>query len=104
VLSRNLAEKNHYPAIDVLASISRLTGAITSEREKDLNGQIRWVLSTYKNAEDLINIGGYRKGNNPEWDKAIDLYPKVIAFLKQKTHETINTKETLEQLEAIFRG
>jgi flagellum-specific ATP synthase len=104
VLSRTLAERNHYPAIDVLASISRLTSAISSERSRDLNGQIRWVLSTYKNAEDLINIGGYRKGNNPEWDKAIDLYPKVVTFLKQRTHEHSNVVEVAEQLEAIFRG
>jgi flagellum-specific ATP synthase len=103
VLSRNLAEKNHYPAIDVLASISRLTSAISGERARELNGQLRSVLSTYKNAEDLINIGGYRKGNNPEWDRAIELYPKVVKFLKQGTFETSKLVQVNEALEEIFR-
>lgn len=104
VLSRDLAEKNHYPAIDVLASISRLSGAISKPRELELNGLLRKNLSTYKAAEDLINIGGYRKGNNPDWDRAIDLYPKIQAFLKQGTHEKASPDETRAQLEEIFRG
>ncbi len=104
VLSRDLAAKNHYPAIDVLPSISRLTGAVTDEREQFLNAKVRQVLATYKSAEDLINIGGYRKGNNPEWDYAIDHYPKVNEFLKQNVHENASLEESTAKLEGIFRA
>ncbi len=103
VLSRDLAHKNHFPAIDVLGSISRLNQVVLSPREKELDSQIRKVLAVYKDAEDLINIGGYRKGNNPNWDDAIEKYPKLIAFLKQP----IDTQENLDRnamLEEIFRG
>jgi flagellum-specific ATP synthase len=102
VLSRDLASKNHYPAIDVLTSISRLSGSIFDQKESERNGNVRNVLATYKNAEDLINIGGYRKGNNPEWDKAIDLYPKVIKFLKQGVHEEAPMVSTNESLAKVF--
>ena len=104
VLSRELASRNHYPAVDVLASVSRLTGAVASPRDRQINGMLRAVLATYRSAEDLINIGGYRKGNNPEWDRAIDLYPKVMNFLKQGTHENSTLELVRAQLEEIFRG
>lgn len=104
VLSREMAAKNHYPAIDVLSSISRLTGSIFSDKELELNGQVRQVLATYKNAEDLINIGGYRKGNNAEWDRAIELYPKVVKFLKQGVHEVAPLDSTDAQLSKVFGG
>lgn len=103
VLSRDLAEKNHYPAIDVLASISRVNHVVSKERERALNSKIRQTLSIYKEAEDLINIGAYRKGNNPGWDKAIQLYPKVIDFLKQEIKESSNLNTTLQKLEEIYR-
>lgn len=104
VLTRALATKNHYPSISVLQSVSRLTGAVTDERERELNNEIRKILSTYQSAEDLINIGGYRKGTNPEWDRAIELYPKVIKFLKQAPLEVANYSDVRDQLEEIFRG
>lgn len=104
VLSRDLASKNFYPAIDVLPSVSRLSGVVASKRELELNSMVRHVLATYKNAEDLINIGAYRKGNNPEWDRAIELYPKVIEFLKQGVHEASAWKDSLARLEAVLRG
>jgi flagellum-specific ATP synthase len=102
VLSRDLAAKNHYPAVDVLQSVSRLTGAIATDDEQRLNSEIRQVLATYKSAEDLINIGGYRKGNNVEWDKAIELYPKITSFLKQKADEAAPFDQQLKQLKEIF--
>lgn len=104
VLSRDLASKNFYPAIDVLSSVSRLTGSISSPREQELNSMIRNVLATYRSAEDLINIGAYRKGNNPEWDKAIELYPKVTAFLKQTVAEKTDWKGSLKKLEELFHA
>lgn len=104
VLSRDLAARNHYPAVDVLQSVSRLTESVSSERDRELNSALRGVLATYKGAEDLINIGGYRKGSNPEWDRAIELYPKVVKFLKQGTREEVSLGKMREDLEAIFRG
>jgi flagellum-specific ATP synthase len=104
VLSRELAHRNHYPAIDVLSSISRLNQVVANSREQELNGKIREVLSTYHDAEDLINIGGYRKGNNAKWDNAIELYPQVQDYLKQALGEQAKDEATQERLEGIFRG
>jgi flagellum-specific ATP synthase len=103
VLSRDLAHRNHYPAIDVLGSVSRLKQVVASSREIELDAGIREVLATYRDAEDLINVGGYRKGNNPKWDKAIELYPQVTQFLKQGLEEE-NALDRSSQLEEIFRG
>lgn len=104
VLSRDMAAKNHYPAVDVLGSISRLSGSICNARDLQINGSIREVLAIYKNAEDLINIGGYRKGNNAEWDRAIALYPKIIEFLRQGVDEESSLELSRQRLEEIFRG
>ncbi len=104
VLSRELAARNFYPAIDVLNSISRLNKLLLNERELTLNAQIRETLEVYKSAEDLINIGGYRKGNNPNLDRAIEIYPKVIANLKQKIDEDVTLENTISSFEAVFRG
>ncbi|NCN40421.1 FliI/YscN family ATPase [bacterium] len=103
VLSRDLAHKNHFPAIDVLGSISRLNQVVLSDREKQLDSAVRKVLSVYKDAEDLINIGGYRKGNNPDWDDAIEKYPKLLNFLKQPLEGEVDMDRNA-MLEDIFRG
>jgi flagellum-specific ATP synthase len=104
VLSRSLAHKNHYPAIDVLESVSRLTHAVSEGQDNRLNNEVREILATYKEAEDLINIGGYRKGNNPKWDRAIDLYPKVVEFLKQGSTESVTLANSRGALDTIFRS
>ncbi len=104
VLSRDLAAKNHYPAVDVLGSVSRLSHAICSSRDLELNSLVRGVLATYRNAEDLINIGGYRKGTNPEWDRAIALYPRVIDFLQQGVNEHTDLSTARSRLEEVFRA
>ncbi len=103
VLSRPLAHKNHYPAIDVLESVSRLTHAVASPQDIKLNAQLREIVATYREAEDLINIGGYRKGNNPKWDRAIEVYPKIIEFLKQSTSDRSTLERNRITLEEIFR-
>lgn len=103
VLSRELAHKNHYPAIDVLGSVSRLNTIVATPREKELDSALRKVLATYADAEDLINIGGYRKGNNPVWDDAIEKYPEVVKFLQQSLNETESVDRN-SALEEIFRG
>ncbi len=84
VLSRALAHKNHYPAIDVLASISRVMNNIVSEEHKEAAGKIRNILASYRKNEDLINIGAYVKGSDPNVDKAIDLIDEVNEFLTQR--------------------
>jgi len=103
VLSRQLANKNHYPAIDVLASISRLMSGITSEEHKAMAGKIKNILSVYKEAEDLINIGAYVKGNNPQIDEAIEYIAEINNFLKQDVEEKVNIEQTLEMLSSIFK-
>jgi len=102
VLSRSLAAKNHYPAIDVLSSVSRLMSEVASPEHKEAAGQLRDVLASYAKAEDLINIGAYQKGNNPQVDRAIKYYPKVIEFLKQKSDEHVGFEETVKQLTSIL--
>ncbi len=102
VLSRKLAQKNHYPAIDVLASISRVMSAIASKEHKKLAGTLKMVLATYSDAEDLINIGAYKSGSNPEIDFAISKINEVNTFLCQEVQEKFTFEETLAKLSAIF--
>lgn len=101
VLSRSLAAKNHYPAIDVLSSVSRLMPEIVTPKHYSLAGQIRDMMASYNKVEDLINIGAYQKGNNPQIDLAIKHYPKLLEFLKQKSDEHIGFEAMLNSLAAI---
>lgn len=101
VLNRALAEKNHYPAIDVLASVSRLMTEVASPEHKTLAGRIRASMATYADAEDLINIGAYAAGSNPQIDQAIRLHPSITAFLRQETTEGCQWPDTLAKLRAI---
>ncbi|OBR94974.1 MULTISPECIES: flagellar protein export ATPase FliI [Clostridium] len=103
VLSRSLANKNHYPAIDVLASISRLMSEIAESDHKKKASFARDMLSTYKNSEDLINIGAYVKGSSEKIDKAVAYYDKIIAYLKQDVNESSSFKESVEGLKKIFQ-
>ena len=93
VLSRKLAEQNHYPAIDVLSSISRLMPVLVDDEHKEMAGEIRRLLSSYDSAEDLINIGAYVKGSNPEIDRAIDKRPDIMKFLSQDIREESKWEE-----------
>lgn len=102
VLDRKLAQKNHYPAIDVMQSISRCMAAIASPEHKKLAGKFKNVLATYNDAEDLINIGAYKSGANKNIDYAITKIDKVNAFLMQETDEKPTFEETIAQLESIF--
>jgi len=98
VLSRNLAAKNHFPAIDVLNSASRVMRDIISPRHLELAGKARNVLASYAEAEDLINIGAYAKGSNPKIDYAISKIDAINDFLKQNFNETTTLQKSLEQL------
>lgn len=103
VLSRRLGQKNHYPAIDVLASISRCMSAIASDEHKTAAGKLRNVLGTYDEAEDLINIGAYKSGSNVAIDYAIQKINAVNQFLMQGTAEKFTFEEITKRLEAIFQ-
>lgn len=102
-LNRNLAQRNHYPAIDVLASISRCMSAIASPEHKKASGKLKNVLATYNGAEDLINIGAYKSGANPGIDFAISKIDQVNDFLMQETTEKFTFEEEVAMLEDIFK-
>jgi len=102
ILSRALAARNHYPAVDVPSSVSRLMTNLVSDEHKQAAGKLREVLARYAEAEDLINIGAYVKGSNPKIDYALSKIDQVNEFLKQGTFEQIDYEETVEKLLAIF--
>ncbi len=103
ILSRHLAAQNHYPCIDILNSKSRLMVDIVDDEHKALAGNIISLYATYKEAEDLINIGAYSKGSNPKIDEAIDKIDKINNFLKQGIEEKFTLEETLEEMRNIFK-
>lgn len=102
MLDRKLAHKNHYPAIDVMQSISRVMSAIATKEHKALAGKLRNVLATYSDAEDLINIGAYKSGSNPDIDYAIRKIRAVNGFLCQATDENFLIEDELNLLEQLF--
>jgi flagellum-specific ATP synthase len=102
VLSRRLANKNHYPAIDILSSISRVMPQIVTEEHLLLSGQIKEVLSIYNEAEDLINIGAYVKGSNRKIDDAISKIDGINQFLRQKIDEGISFDQTVSRLSSLL--
>lgn len=103
VLSQALASSYHFPAIDLLASISRLANEITDEEHKKLIGKARNVLYHYKKNELLIRIGEYKRGSDPETDYALDHYERLNRFLRQNITEKSSFAETLKQLKALFK-
>jgi flagellum-specific ATP synthase len=103
VLSRALAARNHYPAIDVPHSVSRLMINLVSDEHRDAAGRLREVLARYTEAEDLINIGAYVKGSNPKIDYALSKIDQVNSFLRQGTFEKLVYEETVSQLIDIFK-
>ncbi|SHI40382.1 flagellum-specific ATP synthase [Clostridium cavendishii DSM 21758] len=104
VLSRALAHKNHYPAIDILNSVSRLMSSIAEEEHKQTASFARDLLATYKESEDLINIGAYVSGSNKKVDLAVRLNDDINGFLKQGISEKSNFDESINKLKGIFRG
>jgi flagellum-specific ATP synthase len=91
VLSRKIANRNHYPAIDVLASVSRVMPDIVDAEHKDMSNEIKKSMAVYADSEDLINIGAYVRGSSADIDDAIDKNPAINAFLTQ----AIEAKYTL---------
>ena len=102
VLSRSLAHAGHYPAIDVLASVSRVAGAVTAEHQQHVAGEVRRLLAAYADARDLIEIGAYVPGTNALVDRAVSLRPSIDAFLRQRVAEPTAAADAFEQLATIL--
>lgn len=102
MLSRKLGHKNHYPAIDVLQSISRCMSQIVPKEHKVLAGKLKNVLATYSEAEDLINIGAYKNGSNPNIDNAIEKIGAVNEFLMQEVEEKYLYDDIFSLLKNLF--
>ena len=103
VLSRKLANANHFPAIDVSARISRLMVEIVSPKHRELASKLRDILSVYEKNEDLLSIGAYKAGTNPRLDYAISKIDQINAFLMQGINESFSYDESLHQLESILQ-
>ncbi|MGI6703178.1 MAG: flagellar protein export ATPase FliI [Clostridia bacterium] len=102
VLSRSLANKNHYPAVDILQSISRVMPNIIDRDHLRCAQRIKDIAAVYKDAEDLISIGAYNRGTSPDIDYALDKIETINDFLKQDTYERISFENTIERLKALL--
>ena len=102
MLNRKLAHQNHYPAIDVLQSISRCMSQIVDKEHKVLAGKLKNVLATYNEAEDLINIGAYKSGSNPKIDHAIEKIDAVNEFLMQDVDAKYDYEQAVDMLRELF--
>jgi flagellum-specific ATP synthase len=103
ILSRKLASEGHYPAIDILHSVSRLTSQIASGPQKEAARRLRQALSAYRDAEDLIQLGAYLSGTNPELDASIRLRPEILGFLRQDHTTNATLQDTLTKLDTLSR-
>ncbi|MFL5350590.1 MAG: type III secretion system ATPase SctN [Hyalangium sp.] len=103
ILNRALGERNQWPAMDVLASLSRVMSGIVSKDHKKAAGKLRETLATYEKQRDLILLGAYQVGTDPRTDYAIEKYDAIIDFLKQDTHSNSPFEETVEKLIALFQ-
>ncbi len=104
ILSRRLANRGHYPAIDILQSISRVQIDVIDEQHREMVGKLIEIYATYAEAEDMINIGAYVTGSNPKIDRAINRIDHINAFLKQDINESTTSEETLKMLEEAIGG
>jgi len=98
VLSRRLASAGHYPAVDVLESVSRVMPAVTTEEHRKAAHRLMDMMATYREAEDLINIGAYVKGSNPRIDEALRNWERIRTFLRQAADEREEFHPSIEQL------
>ncbi|MDP3024746.1 MAG: flagellar protein export ATPase FliI [candidate division Zixibacteria bacterium] len=103
ILSRKLAGLNHYPAIDVLDSVSRVMKDVASREQLELSDRLKNLLAAYKEAEDLINVGAYSAGSSPKVDYALSKMEKINAFLQQKIDEHSDFESSMNLLKEIFK-
>jgi len=104
ILSRQLAAQGHYPAIDILHSVSRLTSAIATPAQKQHSARIRQALAAYRDAEDLIQLGAYVAGTNPMLDASLRVRAQLLDFLRQDQHDSSHLAETLAKMQAVAAG
>ena len=97
-LNRKIAEMNHYPAIDVLGSISRLMSSIVTPEHRDAAAKLRRIMALYRENKDLIDVGMYVSGSNPKLDIAIQMMPQINAFLQQRTSDLVSMDTTISTL------
>ncbi len=102
ILTRKLASMGHYPAIDVLESISRVMKDVITKDHLEASKMFQGLLATYRSSEDLISVGAYQKGTSEKIDKSIDLYEEMNSFLRQSIEETTDFDDTIEQLKQIM--
>ena len=102
-LSRKVAEMNHYPAIDVLGSISRLFTEIVTEEHKQAAYKMRKLMALYRENKDLIDVGMYNAGSNPKLDIAIELMPQINAFLQQRVSDSVTMESTISTLISMMK-
>lgn len=105
ILSRELASKNHFPAIDILTSLSRVMNSVVSPEHKIVASHLRDLMSAYQESEDLINVGAYAKGANPKVDKAIVVYDDIMNLMKQMQgmEQSMTIEELFDQMVEIAR-
>jgi flagellum-specific ATP synthase len=102
VLTRELADQNHYPAIDILKSVSRVMADITGLQHKHNAGRFKELMATYRKAEDLINIGAYVAGSNPKIDQAIEKIELINKYLRQEIQDNVHYDDSLAELDNIM--
>jgi len=103
VLDRKIAERGQYPAINVLKSISRVMNVITTDEHQQIATKLRTLLATYEENNELISIGAYKKGTNPEVDLAVASYPNIVSFLKQGVYEQVSFEETVQMMKNLVQ-
>jgi FliI/YscN family ATPase len=104
VLSRELGAMGHYPAIDILNSVSRLASKVATREQSEAGRKIREALASYHQSEDLINLGAYASGSNARLDSAIKLRPNLMDFLRQPSDVSAPMDETLKQFYALAQS
>lgn len=104
ILSRDLAIQNHYPAIDILNSVSRVMIDIVDQQHIEGSKRLREIVSTYKKAEDLLNIGAYKHGSNPKIDYSIRMIDKINSYLRQGMDEKVMIKESVSEMYQMLKG
>jgi flagellum-specific ATP synthase len=101
ILSRQLGAAGHFPAIDILGSVSRLASSLATGQQKEDMRDIREALAAYSRAEDLINLGAYAAGSNPQLDRAIGARPQLLSFLRQDSHQAVEREQTLAEMRSV---
>jgi len=104
MLTRTLAERGHYPALDPLKSVSRVMGDVVDKSQQEMARKIIDILATYRKAEDLINIGAYVAGSNPKIDYAIRMIDAINAYLTQPIEEGVDSEKSVQQMQSILFG